>query len=157
MKRARLVSIATIAFLLLGAAPAWAIYTRVVGIDINHVRAGGNAPGDHTTAVSRRRPKTKISGKVVLDNRSNPPNLPPEKVQCFKNRLVKIYKVVPGDDKVVGSDRTNAEGKFSDTFKHTHGAFIMYLPEKDTTNPKYSCYQEHSPRNTHEGHDVRDG
>src|SRR5688572_11249189 len=150
MKRVRLVSITTVAMVLLGAAPAWAIYTKIVGVSLDHISPRQNAPDGYSTAGGSR-PKTKASGKVVLDSEKNPAGLPAEKTQCYKNRLVLIKKKMPGIDKEVGHDRTNDRGKFSDKFSHTHGTFYFYMGPKNTTNPEWDCFEYRSQDYTHEG------
>jgi hypothetical protein len=141
MKRARLVSGATLALLLLVAAPAWAINTKVTRVEFKHVDQ--NNASDYTTRLGSQN-QTKVTGKVKLDDSKNPPNLPPEKVQCYQSRTVKIYLIDPGPDTLMGRDRTNDLGKFAKTFAHKHGTFYFVIPEKDTTNVEYYCYEEES-------------
>jgi hypothetical protein len=69
------------------------------------------------------------------------------RVLCVAGRTVKVFKVIPGPNRLIGIDATNARGRYAVPRQHPRGFFYARVIRSDTESYGHShlCRGDRSP------------
>jgi hypothetical protein len=107
----------------------------IISVELENVATGsGVSTDDDVDQVQKRvtgAPKPKIDSTITIKGKFRG-KVKSAKGKCRKNRTVILKKVRPGSDKTVGTDKTNAQGKWKIKRPNAKGRFYAKAQRKET-------------------------